>query len=222
LITPGGSGSRVFTSTEAASEFSGRYARKHTLSAGTQYHPKREDTYLAGLFDREIYLDIETLRISSEVDGGWGNIRAFGLAVAVTWDTEFAFRRWYEEDALKLISELEQFTHVITFNGNRFDIEVLRAYAPVEGLRRRSLDIHELLHKQLGHRVKLDQLAKDTLGTAKSGDGLEAVKWWRAGQKDRVAEYCEQDVAILRDVVEHGRAKGFVVISAKQVRVEWE
>jgi hypothetical protein len=26
----------------------------------------------------------------------------------------------------------------------------------------------------------------------------------------------------LRDVVEHGRAKGFVVISAKQVRVQWE
>jgi DEAD/DEAH box helicase domain-containing protein len=182
----------------------------------------REDTYLAGLFDREIYLDIETLRLSSEVDGGWGNIRAFGLAVAITWDKENAFRRWYEEDALKLITELEQFTHVITFNGNRFDIEVLRAYAPVEGLRKRSLDIHELLHKQLGHRVKLDQLAKDTLGTAKSGDGLDAVKWWRAGQKDRVAEYCEQDVAILRDVVEHGRAKGFVVISAKQVRVKWE
>jgi DEAD/DEAH box helicase domain-containing protein len=167
-------------------------------------------------------LDIETLRISSEVDGGWGNIRAFGLAVAVTWDKEYAFRRWYEEDALKLITELEQFTHVITFNGNRFDIEVLRAYAPVEGVRKRSMDVHELLHKQLGHRVKLDQLAKDTLGTAKSGDGLEAVKWWRAGQKDRVAEYCEQDVAILRDVVEHGRAKGFVVISAKQVRVQWE
>jgi hypothetical protein len=26
----------------------------------------------------------------------------------------------------------------------------------------------------------------------------------------------------LRDVVEHGRAKGFVVISAKQVRVKWD
>ncbi len=156
------------------------------------------------------------------MDGGWANIRAFGLAVAVTWDKEHAFRRWYEEDALKLITELEQFTHVITFNGNRFDIEVLRAYAPVEGVRNRSMDILEMLHKQLGHRVKLDQLAKDTLGTAKSGDGLDAVKWWRAGQKDRVAEYCEQDVAILRDVVEHGRAKGFVVISAKQVRVQWE
>ena len=69
--------------------------------------------------------------------------------------------------------------------------------------------------------MKLDPLAKDTLGSAKSGNGVEAVKWWRAGQRNRVAEYCEQDVAISREVVEHGRAKGFVVISAKQMRVNW-
>lgn len=156
------------------------------------------------------------------MEGGWSNIRAFGLAVAVTWDKERGFRRWFEEDALKLVAELEQFTHVVTFNGNRFDIEVLRGYAPVDEVRKRSFDVLEELHKQLGHRVKLDHVAKETLGIAKSGDGLQAVEWWRAGQKDRVAEYCEQDVAILRDVVEHGRAKGYVVISAKQVRVKWD
>jgi DEAD/DEAH box helicase domain-containing protein len=176
----------------------------------------------AGLFDREIYLDIETLRLSNEVDGGWSNIRAFGIAVAVTWDKDHAFRRWFEVDAGRLIAELESFTRLVTFNGDRFDLEVLRAYAPVEALRQRSFDVHDKLYKQLGHRVKLDQLARDTLGTAKSGDGLQAVEWWRAGQKDRVAEYCEKDVAILRDVVEHGRAKGYVVVSSRQVRVEWD
>lgn len=176
---------------------------------------------MPGLFDREIYLDIETLRLSHEVEGGWNNIRAFGIAVAVTWDKDNGFRRWFEGDALKLITELEQYTHVITYNGNRFDIEVLRAYAPVENIRKASLDILEELHKVIGRRVKLDQVAKETLGAAKSGDGLKAVEWWRAGQKDRVAEYCEQDVAILRDVVEHGRSKGFVVVSARQVTVKW-
>jgi DEAD/DEAH box helicase domain-containing protein len=156
------------------------------------------------------------------VTGGWGNIRGFGLAVAVTWDKENAFRRWYEPDAEKLVSELESFTHVVTFNGNRFDFEVLRAYVPIHKLKDRSFDIHELLHKQLGHRVKLDQLAKDTLGTAKSGDGVQAVEWWREGKKEKVAEYCEKDVAILRDVVEYGRAKGYVVVSQQRVPVRWE
>lgn len=178
--------------------------------------------YTAGLFDREIYLDVETLRLSHEVEGGWGNIRAFGLAVAVTWDREHGFRRWFETEAAELVGELANFSRVVTFNGNRFDLEVLRAYAPVEEVRRRSFDVHEMLHRQLGHRVKLDQLVRDTLGAAKSGDGLQAVEWWRAGQKDRVAEYCQQDVALLRDVVEHGRTKGYVVVSARQVRVSWE
>lgn len=166
-------------------------------------------------------MDIETLRLSHEVPGGWGNIRAFGVAVAVTWDKEHGFRRWFENDAQALVTELETFTHVVTFNGNRFDLEVLSAYAPIDGLRRRSFDIHEELHTQLGHRVKLDQLARDTLGTAKSGDGLQAVEWWRAGQKDRVAEYCEQDVAILRDIVTHGREKGYVVVSSRRIPVRW-
>jgi len=117
---------------------------------------------------------------------------------------------------------MEGFTRVVTFNGNRFDLEVLQAYGPARVLRERSFDVHEILHKQLGHRVKLDQVARETLGSAKSGDGLKAVEWWRAGEKEKTAAYCEQDVAILRDLVQHGREKGYVVISARQVRVAWE
>lgn len=156
------------------------------------------------------------------MEGGWANIPGFGLAVAVTWDKEQGFRRWFEEDAARLVAELESFTRIVTFNGNRFDLEVLRKYAPVDALRQRSFDVLEELYRETGRRVKLDQLAKDTIGSSKSGDGLQAVSWWRAGQKERVADYCEQDVAILRDVVEHGRAKGYVVVSARQVKVNWE
>lgn len=188
------------------------------------YNPARSarGTPTSGLFDREIYLDVETLRLSHEVEGGWSNIRGFGLAVAVTWDRDHAFRRWFEPDASPLVAELEKFTRVVTFNGNRFDLEVLRAYAPVDRLKPLSFDVLEKLHKQLGHRVKLDQLAKDTLGAAKTGDGVQAVEWWRAGQPDRVAAYCEQDVALLRDLVEHARTKGYVVVSSRQVPVSWD
>lgn len=147
---------------------------------------------------------------------------AFGLAVAVTWNKDQGFRRWFEDDAPSLIAELESFTRIVTFNGNRFDLEVLRKYAPIDALRERSFDVLEELYRQLGHRVKLDQLAQETLGAAKSGDGLQAVAWWRAGEKDRVAAYCEQDVAILRDLVEHGRAKGYVIISSRRVMVKWD
>ena len=183
------------------------------MTQGELFHggPRRE----------EIYLDVETLRLSQEVDGGWENIKDFGLAVAVTWDEESGFRAWYEAEATALVAELALFKRVVTFNGNRFDFEVLRNYAPIQKLHARSFDVHEDLQKRLGHRVKLDQLARDTLGVAKSGDGTQAVAWWRAGEKQKVVKYCEKDVAILRDIVAHGRARGYVVVSSKEVRVEW-
>ncbi|MGB7683407.1 MAG: ribonuclease H-like domain-containing protein [Candidatus Acidiferrales bacterium] len=174
------------------------------------------------LFTREIYLDIETLRLSNEVEGGWSSIRRFGVAVAVTWDKEHAFRSWFESDVSKLVEELDSFTLITTFNGNRFDFEVLRGYTPVDHLMKRSFDVHEVLHKLLGHRIKLDQLAKDTLGNAKTGSGIDAVQWWREGKKEKVIEYCQMDVALLRDVVDFGRAKGYVIVGGRQVRVSWD
>jgi DEAD/DEAH box helicase domain-containing protein len=79
-----------------------------------------------------------------------------------------------------------------------------------------------MLHKQLGHRIKLDSLAKDTLGSAKNGTGIDAVTWWREGKKDQVVQYCQMDVALLRDLVEYGRAKGHVIVGGRQVRVSWD
>lgn len=174
------------------------------------------------LFTREIYLDIETLRLSDEVEGGWSSIRHFGVAVAVTWDKDHQFRSWFEDDVKKLVEELAAFTRIVTFNGNRFDFEVLRGYVGIDAIRRLSFDVHEVLHKQLGHRVKLDSLAKDTLGSAKSGTGIDAVAWWREGKKEQVVQYCQMDVALLRDLVEFGRAKGYVVVGGRQVRVSWD
>src|SRR6202162_4612970 len=90
---------------------------------------------------KEIFFDIETLRLSHEVEGGWSNIARFGLAVAITWDAENRFRRWFEPDAQALISELAQFDRIVSFNGDRFDFEVLRGYHPVNKLSAKSFDL---------------------------------------------------------------------------------
>jgi DEAD/DEAH box helicase domain-containing protein len=171
--------------------------------------------------DAEIFLDIETLRLSNEVAGGWSSIRDFGLALAVTWDAKNEFRAWLEPEAAALIAELAAFSRVVTFNGDRFDLEVLSAYGSTSALRKKSFDVLADLSRKLGFRVKLDDLARATLGTKKSGSGLDAVKWWREGKVDEVRKYCEMDVAILRDIVTHGRNKGFVVVDAKRIQVEW-
>jgi DEAD/DEAH box helicase domain-containing protein len=171
--------------------------------------------------ESEIYLDVETLRLSDEVEGGWTNIRAFGLALAVTWDIEHGFRRWYENEVASLVTELAGFSRIITFNGNRFDLEVLQGYTPIKELRTRSFDLLTDLQGKLGHRVKLERLARETLGRSKTGSGIQAVQWWRAGQREKVARYCEEDVRLLIEMVAHARKAGYVMIGGRQVRVNW-
>jgi DEAD/DEAH box helicase domain-containing protein len=170
---------------------------------------------------REIFFDVETLRLSHEVEGGWSSIARFGLAVAVTWDEGNRFRRWFEPDAARLISELGQFDRIVSFNGERFDFEVLSAYLPVHHLREKSFDLLVDLHRRLGHRVKLDDLARETLGTKKTGNGLEIVQWWREGRKEDVCQYCENDVKLLVDLVNFARQNKYVVVNARPLPVDW-
>lgn len=169
----------------------------------------------------EIYLDVETLRLSHEVRGGWSSIRQFGLAVAVTWDAAQGFRHWYEPNAPELVAELETFARVVTFNGERFDFEVLRGYVPVHRLPERSLDLMVQLERRLGHRVRLNDLARETLGVSKTGSGLEAATWWRSGQRDKVLKYCEQDVQLLIDLVAFARRNGYVVVDGRRIPMDW-
>jgi DEAD/DEAH box helicase domain-containing protein len=176
----------------------------------------------------EIYLDTETQRLSDEVQGGWDNIRAFGLSVAVTWDAPNGFRAWYEPDAGRLIGELRAHERIVTFNGLRFDLEVLSAYGDVRALSRTSLDLLADLKRRLGFRVSLESLAQATLGRRKTGSGIEAVRWWRSGDpqlRQRVVEYCRMDVEILRDIVAFGRREGFVKVPSRsgelKVFVAW-
>jgi DEAD/DEAH box helicase domain-containing protein len=168
----------------------------------------------------EIYVDVETLRLSDEVEGGWKNIKDFGLAVAVTWDEPNGFREWFELQAAALVEELQRYDRIVTFNGDRFDFTVLSAYVPVAGLRTRSFDLLTDLTKRLGHRVRLESVASATLGTAKGGTGLDAVRWWREGKKDKVVEYCQQDVKLMVDLVAYARKNGHVKVDSRGVSKE--
>lgn len=164
----------------------------------------------------EIYLDTESQRGPEEVRGGWDNIPAFGLAVAVTWDPAFGFREWFEPDAVPLLQELSRFPRLVTFNGNRFDLPLLSAYGPTLALLPKSFDVLADLRRRLGFRVSLEDLARATLGRGKGGSGEQALRWWRSGDpalRRKVVEYCRQDVEVLRDCVGYGREHGFVFIS---------
>jgi DEAD/DEAH box helicase domain-containing protein len=175
----------------------------------------------------EIVLDIETQRLQTEVAGGWDNIAGFGLAVAVTWDNEAGFRTWLERDAVALVQELARFPRVVGYNLLRFDYTVLSAYNPAvhTTLQAKTVDMLVDLSRRLGFRPKLESVAQATLGRSKLGDGLDAVRWFRAGEVDKVAAYCQEDVAITRDVYHFGQQNGHVLYldrgRASRVLVKW-
>lgn len=152
-----------------------------------------------------VYFDLETKYLANEV-GGWNFIDKMGLAVAVTYSTQRGnFAHYTEQEVSALIEDLSSADLVVGFNILRFDYTVLRPYTTRDLRQLPSLDILHELHRQLGHRVKLDSCAQATLGTSKGGDGVLAVHWFREGQIEKVIEYCKQDVDIVRRLHEYGR-----------------
>jgi len=74
----------------------------------------------------------------------------------------------------------------------------------------RSIDLLAEIRNVLGRRLKLDSVAKATLGKKKSGSGLDAVRWWAEGKIDKVRKYCLDDVKITKEVYEYALQNGKV------------
>jgi DEAD/DEAH box helicase domain-containing protein len=177
-----------------------------------------------------LVLDVETQYLSDEVTGGWNAVDQFLVALVVTWDETGGMRVWYEPDVPRLLAEAEKFQKIVTFNGENFDFKVLSHYGSVETLRARSVDMLVVLSKKLGFRIKLDSLARATLGKGKTGSGTESVQWWRSGDpalRQKVVDYCKVDVELTKDIYLFGREKGYVLIDdlkqggTRRVEVSW-
>jgi DEAD/DEAH box helicase domain-containing protein len=161
--------------------------------------------------DGVVVFDLETVRGPEEC-GGWKNTRDFGLAVAVTWCEAEGFRDWFEPEAAALVEYLAGFEQVVGFNVLGFDYRVLEAYQPAVWslLERKTLDLLWDFQRLTGRRIKLDDLCAETLGARKSGSGADSLRWWRQGQRERVARYCRDDVTLTRDLYLHGVHRGFI------------
>ncbi len=161
---------------------------------------------------KEIFFDLETPKWSTEVEGGFSNIPAFGMSVAVTWNEANGFQTWLEKDTSELVKELERADKVIGFNSVGFDYEVLSAYVPNvhDLLDGKSFDILADIYRRLGFRVSLDNICSATLGKGKIGSGRDAVEWFRQGQIEKVVEYCQRDVELTREIYRYGQEHGFI------------
>ena len=174
-----------------------------------------------------VFFDLETQNLLQDVGGRTG-IERLRLSCGVTFSTERNdFAIYWERDAQALIEELKHADRVIGFNLIGFDYPVLRPYAPDFNFASlQTLDLLQTIHRTLGFRLSLDSIAEASLGATKSANGLQAVEWFRAGELEKIAEYCKADVDITRQVYEFGRDNGFVHYRSKlgsklKVAVNW-
>lgn len=166
-----------------------------------------------------VFFDLETQRGAHEV-GGWGNVRRMGLSVAVTYSTARGqFRHYTEADVAELVQELREADLIVGYNVLRFNYEVLRAYTDAPLAQRPTVDLLDDLHRCLGFRVSLDNVAEATLGEGKTADGLQALRWWREGKTNELLAYCQHDVEVTRRLYEFGRRHGYVQYRDRDFRV---
>ena len=113
------------------------------------------------------------------------------------------YSSYSKEELTKLWPILERADLLIGFNSDAFNIPLLNRYYPGDLSHLRSLDLLSEVQKVLGRRIRLQSLAEATLGRGKSGDGLKANEWWKEGKKDKVREYCIEDVRITRELYDY-------------------
>jgi DEAD/DEAH box helicase domain-containing protein len=190
--------------------------------------PFSEDIVPSSLFLKHrhfLVLDIETQRLVQDV-GGWDHVDKLGISVACAYDSKTDAFSAYRENELKDLIALCENRLVVGYNIRGFDLPVMVPY----GLEIKRIDAFDIMYdlEALTRQrfLKLEAVARGTLGAGKSADGLQAVEWWKLGQIQKIIDYCMQDVKVTRDVFQFGRQNGFVRIQRSeenitQVPVQW-
>ena len=155
---------------------------------------------------REVVIDIETKKSFEDV-GGHEHVDKLGVSVAGAYFYEDNSYHAFEEHEMPLFEErLGRCDRIIGFNINHFDIPVLLPYFHGEWINEiPRLDLLQEVAKKLGHRISLDSLASATLNAKKSGNGLQALAWYKEGKIDLIKKYCLDDVRITKELYEYGK-----------------
>jgi DEAD/DEAH box helicase domain-containing protein len=177
---------------------------------------------------RKIVFDIETSNIFDDI--GSNDPAKLDISIVGTYDySSDTYATYSLAEFPKLWALIERADMLIGFNSDHFDIPLLDKYYPGDLTKIKSLDLLVEVKRSLGRRLRLDTLAQATLGTQKTGNGLEATKWWKEGKEDLVREYCTHDVKITKEIydyaLEHKELKYIDFGEEKIIKLdvrEWE
>ena len=182
-----------------------------------------------------VYFDLET-RLSAAEVGGWHETAKMGISVGVTFSTASrSYSIYTQDEAPQLIEQLRTADLVVGYNHIGFDYGVLQPYTfwTVAEITH-NLDLCLYLSDRIGHRIKLDSVARPTLhGNSKTADGTDALKWWAEYQRTgdaqillNIARYCCFDVKVTMAVHHFGIKHGYVLCEDRgggdhKIAVDW-
>ncbi len=181
-----------------------------------------------------VYFDLETQRSFGDV-GGFANKSKMGVSVGVTYSTARGTYEIYGENEMdRLGEELVRADLVVGWNHLQFDYPVLQPYI-FHTLADQTLNLDMMLdlETKVGFRLKLDSVASASLGTGKTADGLDALRWWQEHKKTgdfsplrKIAEYCAFDVKVTKCVHEFALENGYLRYDDKNggiadIAVDW-
>jgi DEAD/DEAH box helicase domain-containing protein len=159
---------------------------------------------------KKVVFDIETKNIFQDVGRADPTLLDISLVGIYDYETD-QYLTFLQEEFPKLWPYIEKADVLIGFNSDHFDVPLLNKYYPGDITKIKSLDLMAEVKKSLGRRIGLGALAEATLGIGKSGNGLEAVEWWKNGEIDKIRKYCIDDVKVTKDLYEY-------ILSRKTVR----
>ncbi len=172
---------------------------------------------------RTVVFDIETANWMS--DTGSSDPADLTIALVGAWDSETdSYRSFLEHELPELWNILERTDLLVGYNSDHFDIPLLNKYYPGDLTHIKSLDLLSEVYKAAGRRLKLDAVAEGTLGEKKSASGPQSLQWWRAGEIEKVREYCLKDVELTKKILdyalEHGSLKYKELGQTREIKLD--
>ena len=156
---------------------------------------------------RKIVFDIETRNIFQDV--GKNDPTLLDISLVGVWDSETNKYTSYLQEELNLLWPIiEKADVLIGYNSDHFDIPLLNKYYPGDLTKIKSIDLLKEIKNSVGRRFKLDHIAEGTLGTNKSGHGLQAITWWKQGEIEKIRQYCLDDVKITKKLYDYALKNG--------------
>lgn len=182
------------------------------------------------VYDLEIKRPIETL------SKGWQSHDEMGISCLCLYDYSTSRYRVFDDLSAKECCDiLMSYDKLVGFNTVKFDWAVVKATWPFLTGERKSVDFDilreiwkskgldpDVFNPRTHGGFKLDDVAFETLGLRKSGDGAKAPRLFQEGRIAELIDYCIEDVRIEKTLFEFVVNNGHVVRHGEKIYIKYE